>query len=230
MLERPDRAHFAPLAQVFPGGSVDPDDLDPEWERTLAGADPARDPREGLGFRIAAIRETFEECGVLLACGATGSQLASEARAELASRWDSWRRQGALGFRALLAEVGAVPAVSQLVFCAHWITPLGLHHRFDARFFLARAPEQQEPITDPLGEHLSWRWATPDQVLDGGRRGEFQLLPPTRAVLGRLAVAKGVDDALDRARREPVATRQPTIEEVTQDRYPGLDVSRLESR
>lgn len=229
MLERPDQAHFAPAAQVFPGGSVDQDDHDPAWAEMGLALKTVPDEREGMAFRIAAIRETFEECGIILARGTGGGSLGPELERRLRAARDGWRRAGARRFRQLLNKMGATPAVEDLVFCAHWITPLGFTRRFDARFFMVRVPEGQEPVSDPLGEHRGWRWAAPDQVLEGGRRGEFQLLPPTRAVLEQLARARGVDDALERARGLPVVTRQPAIGDLTADRYPGLDVHRLES-
>ncbi len=223
LLERADHAHFAPRAQVFPGGSLDPGDRDPRWWEFWdpeVGGRPDR--RAGLEFRVAAMRETFEECGVLL-----GSFVgrAEELEAERAR----WRQGGGEGFLDLCLRLGVRPALESLVFVARWVTPEGFSRRFDARFFLAPLPPAQEPRADPLGESGSWRWTDPAEALGRGRRGEWQLLPPTRAVLQLLAAGRGVKGTLDAARARRVVTRRPRLDQVTSRRYPGLDRSRLEA-
>ncbi len=223
LLERADHAHFAPRAQVFPGGSLDPGDRDPRWGEFWdqeVGGRPDR--RAGLEFRVAAMRETFEECGVLLGTFAGAAPRLEEERAR-------WRRGGGEGFLEMCLRLGLRPALESLVFVARWVTPEGFSRRFDARFFLAQLPPEQEPRADPLGENRSWSWADPAAALRNGHRGEWQLLPPTRAVLQLVAAGSGVQGTLAAARARKVVTRRPRLDQVTSRRYPGLDRSRLES-
>ncbi|MGA9776600.1 MAG: NUDIX hydrolase [Candidatus Dormiibacterota bacterium] len=228
LLERADRAHFAPRAQVFPGGSVDPDDRDPRWRELWSpGALVGLDPRAPLELRIAAVRETFEECGVLLA--EPIGELPVPTAAGLERERSAWRLDGRGSFFQLMERLGLRPSATDLIFCAHWLTPEGLSHRFDARFFLAELPRDQSPRPDPMGESGRWRWADPATALEEGRQGECQVLPPTRAVLEWLALGHGVSGTLQAARNTEVVTEQPRLEDVTAERYPGLDRSRLES-
>lgn len=228
LLGRPSGTGFAPGAQVFPGGSLDESDRDPRW-RSLApeSATAGWDPRADLPVRVAAIRETYEECGVLLAGSSGGLACGPQQLLELEPTRARMRDHEPGLFRLALGQAHLAPAVDEIVFCAHWVTPEGLPKRFDTRFFVAALPTGQEPSPDPLGEHESLRWAEPQEALLEAVRGECQLLPPTRAVLAWLATSSGVDDALGRARSAAVETVRPDLGDVTGERYPGLDLSNL---
>jgi 8-oxo-dGTP pyrophosphatase MutT (NUDIX family) len=228
LLGRPSQAAFAPGTQAFPGGSVDEADRDPAWEPDFtAGLRSSWDQRAGLPVRIAAIRETFEECGVLLARRRGGEPCSAQEVADLSPYRDRIR-QGEPGlFRTALAEAGLLPAVATIIFCADWVSPDGLPRRFDARFFLAELPAGQEALPDSLGEHESLRWADPSLALEEAMRGTTQLLPPTRSVLSELALSTSVVEALERAKIGTVDTVRPRLQDVTAERYPGLDVARL---
>jgi len=228
LLGRPARAKFAPGIEAFPGGSVDEADRDPAWGSHFAsGLTASWDGRADLPVRIAAIRETFEECGVLLAKDLDGRPCRSAQVADLALARDRIRAGEPSLFRSAITLSGLLPAVDGIVFCANWVTPEGLPRRFDARFFLAELPAGQEPLPDPLGEHESLRWVDPATALEEGLQGLTQLLPPTRAVLEELAKAGTIDQALARAGRATVETVRPLLHDVTEERYPGLDLSRL---
>ena len=226
LLERADRAHFAPRAKVFPGGALDPGDRDPRWAQ-IGPRDRRLDPRAGLEFRVAAVRETFEECGVLLGTAEDGGP--GPGGPELEAERSRWRAGHEPDFFALCRRLRIRPALESLVFVARWVTPEGFMRRFDARFFVAPWPAGQEPEADPLGESGGWTWADPGDALARGLRGEWQILPPTRAVLRLLATGRGVQGTLEAARRRRVVTRRPRLEQVTGSRYPGLDRSRLEA-
>jgi len=228
LLGRPASASFAPLTEVFPGGSVDRADADPKWRSPQGlSAEATWDARASLRLRVAAIRETYEECGVLLARDAQGHGCSPQQLAELAP-YRALMRAGEPGaFRPALERLGLALALDEIVFCAHWVTPEGLPRRFDTRFFLAELPRGQAPTPDPLGEHVSLRWALPATALAEGRRGECQLLPPTRALLEWLADATSVAEALRQGRAATVVTVRPRLDDVTADRYPGLDLSTL---
>jgi len=222
LLTRPASSVFAPGAEVFPGGSVDPADLDPEWLGLRAAWVPSAEVEWHL--IVTAVRETFEECGVLLACDANGRPIPPQRVAALAPL----RRELQEGHpdRLLpgLREADLRPAWGELAFCAHWVTPEGLPRIFDTRFFLAALPAGQEPSRDQPGELDSMRWVDPATALVEAVQGRTLLLPPTRAVLEQLVDQPRVAMALLAARSSPVNRVQPKLEEVTASHYPGLDL------
>jgi 8-oxo-dGTP pyrophosphatase MutT (NUDIX family) len=146
MMRRPHGAEFAPNAYVFPGGSEHPEDA--------ASSDP---------HRLAAVRELFEEAGILLARRRDG-RLARDAdcgsvRARLA---------GGAAFTEAIQATGLVPALDRLAFLARWITPAVVRRRYDTRFYVARSPGGQTPIAQP-GEVEDLLWISPAGALaDGG--------------------------------------------------------------
>ncbi len=231
LLERPAHASFAPGSLVFPGGSVDEADRDPAWaDLSQLPDDAGFDPRAPLAIRIAGIRETFEESGILLARRDDGAPLTDADWSGMIEIRHRLRAGGAAIFRSEMAAHGLKPDVRSLRFCAHWITPEGLPRRFDTRFFMTVLPPGQTAQADPLREHVSLQWADPAGALASAEEGLAQLLPPTRAVLRQVALARSVDEALCRAQEEPIETIQPVLRDVTEENFPGLDVSRLDGR
>jgi 8-oxo-dGTP pyrophosphatase MutT (NUDIX family) len=220
MVRRHVRSEFAADMHVFPGGSVEEDDCSEEASalcgepREDAGA-PTREQGSpaltDLALRLAAIRETFEETGILLACGKGGEPLLERVGdpSRLSSMRDELRRK-TVGFTELLSGEGLRPAVEQLRFFARWITPEGMPVRFDARFFLAPAPAGQEARQDNLEvtEHL---WVTPAEALRRCREGDFPMLPPTVANLRELAAFGSVEEALEGARGREVRAVMPRL-------------------
>jgi 8-oxo-dGTP pyrophosphatase MutT (NUDIX family) len=214
MLRRTAAMKFAPGAYVFPGGSVDPADYGAEvgWH----GPSPAEfGARLGASAEVAralvcaAVRETFEESGVLLA-GGPGSSLAVPA----GPSWDEDRAAlaaGTLTLAELLSRRGLVLRADLLVPWARWVTPEGEPRRFDARFFAAALPDGQQAVGhEAEAEHVAW--LRPAGAIDAARAGEISLLPPTAATLSHLASAvaagAGLDDILATRRAiEPVCPR-----------------------
>jgi 8-oxo-dGTP pyrophosphatase MutT (NUDIX family) len=189
---RHDDAGFAAGATVFPGGKVDVGDR----------------VRGGDALRIAGIRETFEECGILLARRAgDGAMLSAAALSELLARQSSLTDFGAFVDRA-----GLAPATDLLVPFAHWITPLDQPKRFDTHFFLAPAPADQVAQQDGH-EAIVVHWLTAAGAIAAARRGEIKLVLPTRLNLLKLGRSKTVAEALDAARRSEVVTVQPDLVE-----------------
>jgi 8-oxo-dGTP pyrophosphatase MutT (NUDIX family) len=137
MIVRNAKTAFAGGALVFPGGSVDQADHDLAGD--IAGAYPHMTV-EGLALRIAAIRETFEESGVLLAQTGDGTPIAPDRVAELMA---ACRGSDGPDFWAAIREGGLMPAVDSLVPFARWITPPIRPKRFDTHFFIAAAPSGQ---------------------------------------------------------------------------------------
>ncbi len=187
---RVPRLAFAPGMLVFPGGSVDAADGDPAVPFD-APADPAVAP-----VLAAAVRETFEECGVLLARDANGRAPDAD---ELASpAWEE-RRAALAGGRLALAEVlagaGLVVAASSLVPWARWVTPGFERRRFDTWFYLARLPAGQR-ARDLGGEGERAAWLDPGDAIERHAAGDLPMLPPTLVCLEELAAGGSVDDLL----------------------------------
>ena len=210
MMVRHYQIEFASGALVFPGGSVDAGDQD------IVGMTELYDNRQGfdpaaLKFRIAAIRETFEESGILLARPRGADTIISADRAEAISQAHRAAVcEGAVPFARVVAENDLVLALDQLAHYAHWITPMGLPKRFDTHFFIAKAPPDQVGAHDGR-ESTDSIWVSPKEALEGGESGRFKLPFPTTRNLIKLGKQPSVDVALSEARRSTVVTVLPTI-------------------
>jgi 8-oxo-dGTP pyrophosphatase MutT (NUDIX family) len=202
MTARHEAAGFAAGALVFPGGKVDPVDA---ALTQYCPAVPALD-EAALILRIAAIRETFEECGILLARGG-GALLTAELLAGLLDRHSS----SDAGFAALVTAAKLELATDDLVPYAHWITPVDRPKRFDTHFFLAPAAHDQIAIHDGR-EAVDAVWMTPQAVLGGADAGRIKLVFATRMNLVKLARSATVADALAAAREAPIVAVTPVIE------------------
>ncbi|GAA0346550.1 NUDIX hydrolase [Actinoallomurus spadix] len=195
MLRRVTSMPFAPGAYVFPGGSVDARDGD----RTLGWAGPS--PAEwgaafGAGDTLArelvcaAVRETFEESGVLLA-GPTADTIVGDLGGD---DWEADRRallDRSLSLAALLGRRGLVLRGDLLRPWAHWITPVIEERRYDTRFFVAALPEGQR-ARDVSTESDRVTWVRPQAAVEAARRGEMALLPPTMVTLTELTAYDSV--------------------------------------
>jgi 8-oxo-dGTP pyrophosphatase MutT (NUDIX family) len=159
MLRRTNNAVFAGGMYVFPGGKVDPADGE---------GDEA--------YRVAAIRECYEEAGVLLAVDADG-RMVDDGHPALAHRVAVY--DGDVDVRALAEEHGLRLATDALPWTSHWITPKGeTARRFDTRFFMAAHPAGQTSHHDD-NETVASMWVRPSDALTRWEAGELQLMPPT---------------------------------------------------
>src|SRR6185295_17229424 len=197
MMVRHYEIDFNSGALVFPGGSVDKGDKEiiaaPELYSGGEGLDETT-----LSFRIAAIRETFEESGILLA-RPKGSKALVDAK-----------RASKISFLKVLADNGMVLALDELVPYAHWITPEGMPKRFDTWFFLAAAPPEQVGAHDGK-ESTDSIWVSPREALEGGESGRFKLPFPTTRNLIKLGKQQSVKAALDDSRGKSVVTVTPVM-------------------
>ncbi|MDB5484268.1 MAG: hydrolase [Tardiphaga sp.] len=213
MMVRHYQIEFASGALVFPGGSVDPGDRTIIATPSLyAGVDGSDD--ETLAFRIAAIRETFEESGILLARERGSPDLIAASRATLIA--DTHREalcKNEISFTRILEDNHLVLALDLLVPYAHWITPVGMPKRFDTWFFLAEAPPEQLGAHDGR-ESTDSIWLSAQDALDGGVSGRFTLPFPTTRNLIRLGKQPDVDAALAAARAMEVVTVMPIMTKV----------------
>jgi 8-oxo-dGTP pyrophosphatase MutT (NUDIX family) len=233
MVRRPVRSEFAADVYVFPGGAVRPDDADPAAEdacepfgpaealRLLSepGGTPPADQREALGFWVAALRELFEEAGVLLAEPLPGvPRPAPEGRA---ARLDAARRDLQAGGRSLAAlagDEGVRLACEQLTYFSHWVTPREFPRRYDTRFFLAAMPYGQEALHCAV-ETVEGLWISPAAALERFGRGEFPLVFVTQRHLERLADCPTLDAALAFARSKAVVSVHPGLYQETQEPF-----------
>lgn len=207
MVRRHVRSEFAPDVYVFPGGSITPADRDAETTPGLCAPAGEGPTALGTGLRVGALRELFEEAGVLLAYR-RDVPLAIEPEAR--ERFAAYRAE-LQGGTAALADVAAREglrlATDALVYWAHWITPGALPRRFDTRFFLAEAPADQRPVHDDQ-EVTDGVWITPAAALARQAAGTFPMVFATIHQLRELA-ARGT---LDAVRAHYAATEPATIQ------------------
>lgn len=209
MVQRHHQVDFASSALVFPGGKVDPADRDPALRSRCAGAEHLDD--EALAFRVAAVRETFEESGALVARARGEAGLVPTARAtEIEARWRGPLNENRTTIGEIAAAEDLVLALDLLVLFAHWITPEFMPKRFDTHFYLVAVPRDQAAVHDG-GESVDSLWITPRRALEDGATGRLSIIFPTRMQIAKLARADSVADALARARAAHVVTVLPTI-------------------
>lgn len=210
MVVRHHQIDFASGALVFPGGSVDADDHEIAKDPALHGDANGLDA-PGLAFRIGAVRETFEECGILLARDATSRRPVTAARAsDVETRHRQALNKGERKFSEILRTENLVPALDALVPFAHWITPVGMPKRFDTHFYLAVAPADQLGAHDGT-ESVDSVWVGPNAAVEGARTGKFKLVFATERNLIKLGRQNTTAATLDAARKERVVTVLPEI-------------------
>jgi 8-oxo-dGTP pyrophosphatase MutT (NUDIX family) len=206
LLKRGEHARFMPNAYVFAGGALDPQDDSAEARELCQGlsdqeaSERLQLPSNGLRYFIAAVREAFEECGLLLAYDSSGDLV------DLCS-WDDARlretrlqlSKGRLSLAALCRVHGWRLAVDKLAFFSHWITPPG-RLRFDTRFFLSLAPLKQHASL--VGDEMSQLvWCTAQEALSEHAAGRLLLMFPTRAILKDIAGLPDIGELLEFAGR-----------------------------
>ena len=207
LLARSHRSAFASGALVYPGGAVDDADRNPALRERSQGSD-ALDEEE-LAFRIAAIREAFEECGILLARARGSNRLVGRRRVDsIKHRFAGSLADHSLDMRELAEAEDLVLACDRLAPFAHWITPETQPKRFDTHFFLASAPADQEAMHDGH-ESIDSVWITPDALVKAADAGAWYVMFPTRLNAQKFGRSASVADALAAARAAPVVTVMP---------------------
>ena len=188
MTRRSLQANFAPGAYVFPGGTIDADD------RALGGSHTRRPGQddEQVSEAMAAIRESFEELGVLLARDADGRWANADDVRQLDRTGAFWPQCQAFGWR---------PAIADLHVLARWITDRDLPRRFDVPFLVARMPPSQTPVADDH-EQFEPVWVSPARALDRHQRGDFFMVYPTVRTLERLREYPSVDALIEACARD----------------------------
>ena len=210
MLQRTLAAVFAKGMYVFPGGRVDANDNEDQLEAICDGLDDEEAsallgiPNGGLSYWVAAIRECFEEAGVLLARPTNSNELVSFDTDSVLQNRFSVARHAIHDSNMSLVELCATEnlrlVTNNIHYVSHWITPLGEPRRFDTRFFIARAPEAQEPLHDD-NETIASLWVSPIEALERHARGDLAMIPPTTSNLQFLAPHGTTTDALNAAKK-----------------------------
>jgi 8-oxo-dGTP pyrophosphatase MutT (NUDIX family) len=209
MATRHQGSSFMPGVLVFPGGAVDPDDSAPSLIDGVGPGLPDIGLPDDATSRIGGVREIFEEAAFLLARPVGGGDLVGADRLErIVASHRAALCAGDKAFSAIMAEEGLRPAIDLMVPFANWITPVIRKKRFDARFYLARAPEGQIGAHDEQ-ELINSRWITPAEALAAQARGEIKVVFVTRYNLGLLAKSRTVDEALAAARARTIVPVSP---------------------
>ena len=215
LLRRSASMAFAAGAFVFPGGSMDPRDVDLA-DDAWVGRPPAdwathlsSDDSTARALVCAAVRETFEESGVLLA-GADGDTVVEDTSSD---DWETDRLaliDRSLSFADFLRRRGLVLRADLLQPWAHWLTPEIETRRFDTRFFVAALPAGQR-TRDVGGEADRVAWMRPANAVKGSENGELMLMPPTISALRDLSAYDSVAEILDAAAARNVSRILPKL-------------------
>lgn len=207
---------------VFPGGKLDAEDSSAAMRARIAGgADAAAvlafadavDDAHAVALAVTAVRETLEEAGVLLGVDRQPAELEALRR----------RLLDGASLAALLEQHGLTLELSALAALARWITPAFERKRYDTRFYVARAPDDQRAGFDAR-ETVACRWLAPARAIDEARAGTIKLAPPTLHTLEQLSGVPDVEAALALARSRPPPLIEPLIRQIGDDLvviYPG---------
>jgi 8-oxo-dGTP pyrophosphatase MutT (NUDIX family) len=204
MLRRTFNAAFASGMFVFPGGKVDDVDGVDEIAELCDGLTDAHASsllgiaNGGLAYWVACIRECFEEAGVLLARHETTGDVVRFDDESTAQRFEVERENihdGSVALLDLCKREGLRLTTDDIHYVSHWITPMGEKRRFDTRFFIARAPQAQEPLHDD-GETIESFWISPQEAIERAHEKDLMLMPPTKANIEFLLPYKTADEVL----------------------------------
>ncbi|MGC1420254.1 MAG: hypothetical protein WA786_09090 [Acidimicrobiales bacterium] len=186
MLRRNLNSEFVGGAYVFPGGAVDEEDGGLDMRHYVLGVDDQGASTRlslaggGLAYYVACLRELFEEAGLLIACGADEEPVNLGDPAVM-RRMAAHRRglnDGSLTLFQVLKSEGLVLDLRGLAYLAHWVTPVGPPRRYDTRFFVVLAPDDQRAAHDD-GETIEEHWLRPKDALAAHRDGDFTMIYPT---------------------------------------------------
>lgn len=233
MLRRSEASHFVPDVYVFPGGTVDKSDVSEQAFVRARGVDPdsvrgqfraqieptfpapvsSPEMHEAAGVLFAAVRELYEEAGVLLATDERGTPLSDRELAPYRERLQAERarvQSGEMSFANLLEEIGAYANAHALALFSQWITPPVFSRRYNAHFFVAKASPDQAAVADAFETH-DGVWIAPREALARCRDGDFRMVYPTIKHVERLAEFDDVDALMAFARSKPIYSIMPDV-------------------
>ncbi len=205
MVKRHHQIDFASGALVFPGGKTHAGDTDPAWAEHTVGWHAFDDVQRTL--RIGAIREAFEEAGILLAEHHDGAHFAAACDPAVREAVD----RGEVHFLDVVRELGVRLRLDALSVFARWITPTMMPKRFDTWFYAVRAPADQVAACDGR-ETVDAEWIAPQEILRLAEAGERTVIFPTRMNVQLLAEAQNAEDCVVRAQSRTLVTVLPQVE------------------
>jgi 8-oxo-dGTP pyrophosphatase MutT (NUDIX family) len=205
MVKRHHQIDFAAGALVFPGGKTHAGDHDPAWADHALGWESVGE--DGAPLRIAAIREAYEEAGVLLARDVDGRIYVGEAAIDVRAAVADDR----MPFLDVVRDLGLKLDLAALTIFARWITPPLTAKRFDTWFYVAHAPLAQLAVCDGR-EAVDAEWIAPGQALDLAASGQRKVIFPTRMNLQLLAESPHAAAAIETARARPLVTVEPWVD------------------
>ena len=206
MVVRHHQIDFASGALVFPGGKIDAGDSDVASYCFGGASEPA-----ALAMQVGAIREAFEECGILLARPKGETALVDAARLAQLDHYRKTLNKGEISLKDFLEQESLILACDRLTHFAHWVTPDMMPKRFDTHFYLAEAP------SDHLAEHDGYEsvdsvWISPEDALAGGESGKYTIIFPTRLNIEMLSESDSVESAIEMAESRDIKQVLPWIE------------------
>lgn len=218
LMRRNRNAGFVPGAWVFPGGRVDNEDGGAASVAGMDGLDAESAARRldhhgeppAIGFYLAALREAFEETGILVARRPDGSAPPTAAESREVDTVREAVMDDEISFAEAVARLGCRIAGNAIEYIAHWITPVPEPRRYDTRFFAARVAPDSTPIIDPR-EMTDALWVTPSEGLRRCEDGELPMVFPTIRTLEDLVEYASTDAALRGFGGAPVRTVLPTL-------------------
>jgi 8-oxo-dGTP pyrophosphatase MutT (NUDIX family) len=212
MVKRHHQIDFASGALVFPGGKTHAGDTDPAWAEHCVGWNAFDDEQRTL--RIGAIREAFEEAGILMAEHHDGRHFADACELSVREAVD----RGETAFMDVVKGLGVKLRLDSLTVFARWITPVMMPKRFDTWFYAVRAPADQVAVCDGR-EAVDAEWIAPAEVLRLAEAGERTVIFPTRMNVQLLAESMSAEDCVARAEARELVTVLPQVEKRGDSRF-----------
>lgn len=217
MVVRHHQIDFASGALVFPGGKVDDADSHPDLKNHLPESQDSSDTL--LSFKIAAIREAFEECNILLARSKSDSKLiGSERLGKLVGTYRKKMQSGEIDILSMAKQEDLELATDLLAHYSHWLTPIFMPKRFDTHFFVAQAPEDQLAVHDGE-ESIDSVWIGPNKALQGGADGTYTIIFPTQMNIEYLSNYNSVSDAIEGSNKTKTVSVLPELEVTPEGKF-----------
>ena len=217
MVVRHHKIDFASGALVFPGGKIDEQDYEMDIHCEGIKNEDSFDP----AYKVGAIREAFEESGILFARPRGSKTIISGSRLKELSHYRKALHSGQITFRDFLAKENLRLACDELYQFAHWITPEMMPKRFDTQFFIARAPDQAAKHDG--NESVDSLWLSPKEALEGNRGGKYTIIFPTRVNIERLGENNSADEAIAESLRTEIKVVLPRLETREDGAYVVID-------
>ena len=211
MVVRHHEIDFAAGALVFPGGKVDKSDYDKKLNQYLC-EDESSD-RDNIHFKIAAVRECFEEANVLFAKNKNGREIITADELFKLKKWRDAFVNDSTSMYEFASLENLLFSIDSLIPFSHWITPEKVPKRFDTRFYIAAAPKGHKGQHDGT-ESVDSIWINPQQALDDYLSGTRNIIFPTRLNLEQLNQSKTVAEAINNAKNSNIVTVTPLIEKL----------------